>query len=368
MRAHNQNVFEKSNLAKRLLAQYLLSATVYFLCLFVCAAVSDLWLSKKVWHETDTFWPFLHWVQENIICFFLIILLAGWLMITLLFVLRALFYLRRVVAASEQLASGKEDFIRLPDALKQVQDELNQVWEKSKRNRELAREAEKRKNDLLVYLAHDLKTPLTSVIGYLTLLSEEPRLPHASRERFTGIALEKAERLEGLINEFFEITRFNLSVITLERETVNLSRMMEQLASEFLPLMREKKLTWENQIEPDILVFCDTQKLERVFDNLIRNAIFYSYPHTPLTIHLAREGADVKIMMINRGKTISPEKLSRIFEQFFRLDESRATARGGAGLGLAIAKEIVELHGGTITAQSENETIYFFVTLPVSGM
>ncbi len=303
MRAHDKAVFKNSNLAKRLLTQYLLSVSVFFLFLFVCAAVSDLWLSKKVWHKTDAIWPFLHWVQENIVCFFLIILLAGWLLITLVFVLRALFYLRQVVEASQQLASGREDSIRLPDALKQVQDELNQVWEKSKRNRELAREAEKRKNDLLVYLAHDLKTPLTSVIGYLTLLSEEPQLPYASRQRFTGIALDKAERLEGLINEFFEITRFNLSVITLERETVNLSRMMEQLASEFLPLMREKELTWEYQIEPDVMVFCDTEKLERVFDNLIRNAIFYSYPRTSLTVHLAREGANVKIMVINRCRT-----------------------------------------------------------------
>lgn len=365
MKIYKDSIFQKSNLAGRLLFEYLLLAAGYFLLLLVCAVIADIWLSQKVWYETDLFWPFLHWAQENVISFFLLILLAGWLIITIIFVQRALYYLKCVVEASELLVSDSDDFIRLPLPLKQVQDELNQVWEQSKRNRELAKEAEKRKNDLLVYLAHDLKTPLTSVIGYLTLLSEEPDLPAEPRSRFTGIALEKAERLEGLINEFFEITRFNLSVITLERETVNLSRMMEQLASEFLPLMREKELYWENQIEPEVFVTCDTDKLERVFDNLIRNAIFYSYADSPISIHLAKKDNIVEIMIRNCGKTIAPEKLSRIFEQFFRLDESRAASSGGAGLGLAIAKELVELHDGTISAESKEENIWFFVELPL---
>ena len=217
------------------------------------------------------------------------------------------------------------------------------------------------KNDLIVYLAHDLKTPLTSVIGYLTLLEDEPDIPQKTREKYTSIALNKAERLEDLINEFFDITRFNLTNIELDIEKVNLSRMLEQICSEFLPILLEHKLSWNLDIAPDINLMCDPDKLSRVFDNLIRNAVNYSYPDTEITCVLTKQDNDTHILFKNNGKTISPEKLSRVFEQFFRLDSSRASSTGGAGLGLAIAKEIVELHGGQINAASENESISFEV-------
>ena len=139
---------------------------------------------------------------------------------------------------------------------------------------------------------------------------------------------------------------------------------MATLASEYMPVMAEKGLNWKLQVEKDIYILCDPDKMERVFDNLIRNAINYSFLHTNLLMRLRDNGDTVQIRIANHGKTIAPEKLSQIFEQFFRLDESRASSTGGAGLGLAIAKEIVELHGGTILAESQNEIICFTVKLP----
>ena len=147
-----------------------------------------------------------------------------------------------------------------------------------------AREAEQRKNDLIVYLAHDLKTPLTSIIGYLTLLRDEPELSPAMRAKYTGIALDKAERLETLINEFFEITRFSLTHLTLQREEVNLTRMLEQVTFEFQPVLAEMDLVWDLSLPPDVVVVCDPDKLERVFDNLLRNANNYSYPGTLIRV------------------------------------------------------------------------------------
>ncbi len=362
-KADNSTIFERSNIVKKLMTQYVGILGAFFLFLYLCVIAADIILSRKIWYEYELFWPLLHWLQENVTLLFLVIVLAGWLMITLVFVFRALYYLRQVVEASERLAIQDDTPLRLSSSLKKVQDELNQVQEQSRRNRELAKEAERRKNDLIVYLAHDLKTPLTSVIGYLNLLSEEPDLSPAQRSKFIGIALEKAERLEILINEFFDITRFSLSAMSIEKERINLSRMMEQLASEFMPVMAEKGLEWKLKLEKDVYVLCDPDKMERVFDNLIRNAINYSFRDTNLLMYLQDCGDTVQIQIANHGRTIAPEKLSLIFEQFFRLDESRASATGGAGLGLAIAKEIVELHGGTILAESRNEIIRFTVTL-----
>ena len=211
------------------------------------------------------------------------------------------------------------------------------------------------------------KTPLTSVIGYLALMQDEPHISQYLRERYTGIALDKAQRLEDLINEFFDITRFNLTTLTLEKESVNLSRMLEQIASEFEPVLAEKGLYWQTEIAPGIELLCDPDKLQRVFDNLIRNAVNYSYADTEILLTMTAEEHTVRIYIKNHGRTIPPEKLGHIFEQFFRVDSSRASATGGAGLGLAIAKEIVELHGGRVWAQSQEESVAFTVEIPGGG-
>ena len=225
--------------------------------------------------------------------------------------------------------------------------------------------AEQRKNDLIVYLAHDLKTPLTSVIGYLTLLRDENKISEELREKYLSISLEKAERLEDLINEFFEITRFNLSNITLEYSRVNLTRLLEQLTYEFKPMLLEKNLKCDLEIAPDTIIKCDVNKMQRVFDNLLRNAVNYSFENATIHIVATQNENHLSITFTNCGNTIPQEKLKRIFEQFYRLDTARSTGNGGAGLGLAIAKEIVELHNGAITARSENEVIQFEVTIPV---
>lgn len=273
-------------------------------------------------------------------------------------------YLDEVIDAAKKLSHPEDETLELSAELSDVQNELNLAREQSLRNIRAAKEAEQRKNDLIVYLAHDLKTPLTSVIGYLSLLRDEPQISPELRARYTGIALDKAERLEELINEFFDITRFSLSALTLEPEQINLSMMAEQIASEFMPVMAEKGLTWNLQLEQGIGILCDRDKLERVFDNLIRNAINYSYENTEIQMQLARAAEGVTIIIKNHGKTIAPEKLAHLFDRFFRLDAARGSSTGGTGLGLAIAKEIVELHGGQIHACSENECISFTVLLP----
>ena len=227
-------------------------------------------------------------------------------------------------------------------------------------------EWEQRKNDLIMYLAHDLKTPLSSVIGYLTLLRDESQISKELREKYLSITLGKAERLEDLINEFFEITRFNIYDITLQYTKINLTRLLEQLVYEFKPMLKSKNLQCNLCVDDDIMLRCDADKIQRVFDNLLRNAVIYSFENTDITISAQCHEDTVSIIFCNHGDTLPEEKLNRIFEQFYRLDAARSTSSGGAGLGLAIAKQIVELHNGTIVAESQEDQNKFSITLPLA--
>lgn len=277
--------------------------------------------------------------------------------------------MENILGAVNRIYREKEELVELPQELHEVEKELNQVMLNVRASREKAEEAEQRKNDLIIYMAHDLKTPLTSVIGYLSLLEEEKDISGELKQKYLGIALKKSQRLEELVNEFFEITRFNLSTMTLELSTVNLTRMLEQISSEFIPVFQEKDLTYHLELDSDLKLLCDIDKMERVFDNLLKNAVNYSYKGTQIRIlaHVEQQQGSNKeklhIQIINHGKTIPKEKQERIFEQFFRLESSRGSGTGGAGLGLAIAREIIEQHGGELTCESEDEQIIFHIRM-----
>lgn len=274
-------------------------------------------------------------------------------------------YFYEINRSIDTLMNDEVGEVVLPPELVSVEKKINFIKHTITKQKMEMQLAEQRKNDLVMYLAHDLKTPLSSVIGYLTLLKEEQEISAVLRERYLTITLDKAQRLEDLINEFFEITRFNLSHITLEFGNINLTRMLEQLVYEFQPTLTEKNLKCELKAPADMMLQCDADKLQRVFDNLLRNAVYYSYEDTVIKVNTEQFKDSILVRFINEGNTIPAEKLERVFEQFFRLDSARSSDSGGAGLGLAIAKEIVRLHHGTITAHSENGVTCFEVMLPL---
>ncbi len=255
-------------------------------------------------------------------------------------------------------------FEAFPKSYSDVEIKLRDIKLDVVQSRQAAIEAENKKNDLVLYLAHDLKTPLTSVIGYLTLLDECPELSVQQRAKFTGIALDKSYRLEQLINEFFEITRFNIHNITLQKNRIDLNMMIAQITDEFYPMLSEKNLSVDIDIIEHIVMFADSDKIARVFDNLLKNAVNYSYENTVIRVGARIRRDRVIIKFRNKSDEIPQEKLERLFDKFYRADTSRTSSTGGSGLGLAIAKQLTELHGGTIRAKSTQDYTDFTVVLP----
>ncbi len=270
----------------------------------------------------------------------------------------------RLYKSLDAFISEEEEIRSFPKSFSEIEIKLSDVHLKVVENRRKAIEAEKKKDDLVMYLAHDLKTPLTSVIGYLTLLDECRDIPTEQRAKFVGISLEKAYRLEQLINEFFEITRFNINKVTLEKNRIDLNMMLEQMTDEFYPMLSEKNLTVSIDIPEHIVMFADSDKIARVFDNLLKNAVTYAYNDTEIKIGARIRRNKVLIKFRNKCDEIPPEKLNRLFEKFYRIDSSRTSSTGGSGLGLSIAKQLTELHGGTIHAKSITDYTDFTVVLP----
>ena len=237
--------------------QYILSVLAMIAGFFLLFFLGWLFCRLFIWEAYDPLYRFLKAMEDTVIFWGSALILVGMFLLAYRYISKPLAYLDEVIAAAEGLAQPDETPIRLSAPMESIQDELNVVREGALRNAAYAREAEQRKNDLILYLAHDLKTPLTSVIGYLTLLRDEPALSPETRAKYTGIALDKAERLETLINEFFEITRLSLSQLTLQKETVNLTRMIEQVTFEFQPILMEKALSCQLDLAHDVILICD---------------------------------------------------------------------------------------------------------------
>lgn len=310
---------------------------------------------------------------KSLLIFFFVILVLLWV----LTVLVTCYLCRKRMARLSAKKSGQlireylsdsKDGSQLPPGYEDVVACIEEYRTQMQNNEQLIQYEAARKNDLITYLAHDLKTPLTSVVGYLSLLEEAPDMPPGQKAKYVHIALDKALRLEALINDFFDITRYNLQELALDRETIDLSYMLTQMADEFYPMLQAHGNTVTVEAGEELRVYADPMKLARVFNNILKNAIAYSYADTPIDIRAGQTEDTVWIRFINKGKTIPQRKLNTIFDKFYRLDDARSTNTGGAGLGLAIARQIITQHGGSITATSEAETTEFTVELPVKNI
>lgn len=353
------------------IVQCMISLTIMGIIMIILAesrAIFDFqWLYNIFPHLYDLLDNIYELVFERAYFIFIIFGTTLIIVLSLLYkLLNKIFsYVFAVSESADKLFDKNVEYINLPPEMVEVEKKLNHFKTESIKNERLARENEQKKDELIVYLAHDIKTPLTSMIGYLSLLSEIKDMPQEQRNRYIDIALDKSYRLEYLINELFDVARFNSEKIVLEKEEINLNLMLEQIADDFYPTLKEmnKKINFTS--DEKTILYADPDKLSRVFNNLIKNAVNYSKENTDIDISILNKENQATVKITNKGKQIPKEKLDKIFEKFYRLDSSRTSKTGGSGLGLAIVKEIVELHGGRIYAESDMKETTFSVILPI---
>lgn len=254
---------------------------------------------------------------------------------------------------------GDDEFASMAENLNKMVEDLRNLMDKE-------REAERSKNELITNVAHDLRTPLTSIIGYLELLSGKVEMPPQMQRKYIDIAYSKAKRLEKLIEDLFGFTKLNYGKISMQMAKVDIIKLLSQLLEESYPNFADKGLSYELQSNvPAKVITADGNLLARLFDNLINNAIKYGADGKRVIVKVTAGSSSVQVSVTNYGYVIPAEELPLIFEKFYRVEQSRSTHTGGTGLGLAIVKNIVDMHGGTITVNSDLNGTVFTVTLQV---
>lgn len=258
--------------------------------------------------------------------------------------------------------------VRYHDEFSSIADSINRMADTVEAMKQKEQEAEETKNELITNVAHDLRTPLTSIIGYIDIVNNMPDLSEKQRSEYLKITWEKARKLEKLINELFSFTKISYGGMPMRMEKIDVIKMLEQEADELYPTFKENELECLLETDADsCMIMADGEQLVRVFDNLLGNAIKYGRYGKMIRIRTLTENTQIQIQIVNYGSVIPAENLPFLFEKFYKVDTSRQPSSEGTGLGLAIAKSIVESHGGSISARSSFEGTVFEVVLPTAG-
>ncbi|GAA0719364.1 hypothetical protein GCM10008905_07330 [Clostridium malenominatum] len=278
-------------------------------------------------------------------------------------------YVKEITDGIQEISKGNLDFKvaeKGNDEFKILAKNINRMSVELKNKIEDERKAEQTKNELITNVSHDLKTPLTTIIGYLTLVKDKKYDSEKNMDDYIERAYSKSLRLKKLIEDLFEYTKITNGVIKVNKTNVNLVELMEQLIGEMSVLAKENNLSIERDYSSaEIYVNVDSDLMARTFENILSNSIKYSYKELngKIKVTIKQDGDHVTLSIENQGDTIPTEMLPLLFERFYRVDKSRNSKILGSGLGLAIAKSIVELHGGTINAESEANRVKINVIL-----
>ena len=326
--------------------------------------------TRSMLGEADVFYRiFGVGIKAELIILLLVLALVVFLVVFFWLTRRMTVYIDNILEGARQMAGGdfghrievlhQDEFSCSADSINHMADTVQQMQHKEQ-------EAEQTKNELITNVAHDLRTPLTSIIGYIDILHMRTDLTETQRREYLKIAWEKAKKLEKLINELFSFTKISYGGMPMQMAVIDLIKLLEQEVEELYPSFEENSLTCT--FEPDVdscMIRADGEQLVRVFDNLLGNAIRYGKDGKIIRIRTKTGDGVIRVQAINYGSIIPQESLPYLFEKFYKVDSARQSSSEGTGLGLAIAKSIVESHGGNITVSSSFEGTVFEVTLPV---
>ena len=279
-------------------------------------------------------------------------------------------YIRIIANGIKDIAQGNFDTeipVRSLDEFGEMASYLNQMQENIKGIMERERVAEHTKNDLISSVAHDLRTPLTSIIGYLGWVREQPDLDERTRQKYLDIAYRKAQHLEQLTNELFGFVKLEHREMSMHVGILDIRQLLEQLLDECYPSFEKYGL--ENEFicqEERIMMEGDGNLLARLFENLLNNAVKYGKDGKLIRVELEKKIESAVIKVINYGYVIPEQEIGKLFRKFYRIEHSRSQDTGGTGLGLAIVEQIVQLHHGTISVKSDLQGTVFEVILPLT--
>lgn len=302
----------------------------------------------------------------------LLYLILGILLFSVTFMILQEPYIRYISRISDAVQNISEGDLNTvidvigDDEFSSMAANLNHMAADIKKLMEKERESERTKNELITNVAHDLRTPLTSIIGYLELLAGNQQVPADMQHKYIEIAYGKSRRLQKLIEDLFGFTKLNCGKIAMHVGQIDIVKLLGQLVEEAYPNFVEKGLSYDLQSNvPAKIINADGNLLARLFDNLIGNAIKYGADGKRVLVKIHAEGETVTVSVTNYGYVIPADELPLIFNKFYRVEQSRSSSTGGTGLGLAIAKEIVDMHGGTISVASDLNGTVFTVKLQV---
>ena len=341
-------------------------------CLVEVFLITNLSMVARYIQQSGKVSALVHFILEQHLAVVILYVLVGIVIFSVTFMILeepGIRYLGRISDAVQSISQGNlntEVDVTGDDEFSAMAANLNKMSSDIRKLMDKEREAERTKNELITNVAHDLRTPLTSIIGYLELLAGNTQIPQEMQHKYIEIAYSKSRRLEKLIEDLFGFTKLNYGKIAMHIGQIDIVKLLEQLLEEAYPNFEEKNLSYDLQSNvPEKIISADGNLLARLFDNLIGNAIKYGADGKRVLVKIHGEEDTVTVSVTNFGRVIPADELPLLFNKFYRVEQSRSATTGGTGLGLAIAKEIVDMHGGTIRVASDLNGTVFTVKLQV---
>lgn len=341
-------------------------------CLVEVFLITNLSMVARYIQQSGKVSALVHFILEQHLAVVILYVLVGIVIFSVTFMILeepGIRYLGRISDAVQSISQGNlntEVDVTGDDEFSAMAANLNKMSSDIRKLMDKEREAERTKNELITNVTHDLRTPLTSIIGYLELLAGNTQIPQEMQHKYIEIAYSKSRRLEKLIEDLFGFTKLNYGKIAMHIGQIDIVKLLEQLLEEAYPNFEEKNLSYDLQSNvPAKIISADGNLLARLFDNLIGNAIKYGADGKRVLVKIHGEEDTVTVSVTNFGRVIPADELPLLFNKFYRVEQSRSATTGGTGLGLAIAKEIVDMHGGTIRVASDLNGTVFTVKLQV---